>query len=98
MTNMYQKMTVYAVLAIAIGYLLISTVPAIITPPEEKMLTLGEEEMVTAPTPTEPGVEGEEARTLGEGLFWGEIYQYGFLAVDVAIAVGVYMLARRRFG
>lgn len=98
MTTMYQRMTVYAVLAIAIGYLLSSTVPAIITPPEEKMLALSEEEMVTATPSAEPGVEGKEAQPLGEGLFWGEIYQYGFLAVDVAIAVGVYMLARRRFG
>jgi hypothetical protein len=93
---MYQKMTVYAVLAIAIGYLLTSTVPAIITPPEEKMLALSEEGMVLTTPSAEPEVEGKEAQTF-EGQFWGEIYQYGFLAVDVAIAVGVYMLARRRF-
>jgi len=98
LTNMYQRMTVYAVLAIAIGYLLTSTVPTILTQPEDKMLTLGEEEMLTAPAPADSGAEGKEARALGEGQFWGELYQYGFLAVDVAIAVGVYMLARRRFG
>ena len=98
MTTMYQKMTAYTVLAVALGYLLISTVPATLTPPEPEMLATGEEgEILSAPSP-DSSIRGPGPETSEEKSALNETFQYSALIIDLLIALGVYMVARRRFG
>ncbi len=99
MTTMYQKMTAYTVLAVALGYLLISAVPATLTPPEPEMLATGEEGEIfpRAPSP-DSSIRGPEPEALEEKSALNEAFQYSVLIIDLLIALGVYMVARRRFG
>ena len=95
---MYQKMTAYTVLAVALGYLLISAVPATLTPPEPEMLATGEEgEVFSAPSP-DSSIRGPEPESLEEKATMNEVFQYSALIIDLLIALGVYIVARRRFG
>ncbi|MCW3978866.1 MAG: hypothetical protein NWF12_03895 [Candidatus Bathyarchaeota archaeon] len=97
MTTMYQKMTVYTVLAVALGYLLISTVPSAITPLEGEMLATAEEdEIFSAPQP-EAGVREPDSLAAEEKSALNEAFQYSVLIIDLLIALGVYIVAKRRF-
>ncbi|UCH57432.1 MAG: hypothetical protein JSV18_00490 [Candidatus Bathyarchaeota archaeon] len=110
------KMIVYTLLAITLGYLLISTVPGQLAPPlYEGVLSETEDSREIGPDESQPSVE-EAPETLGDssaltatspastagevasGLSGGYTMLVGTLIVNLSIAFGVYMLARRRFG
>jgi len=97
MTTMYQKMTVYTVLAVALGYLLISTVPSAITPLEGEMLATTEEDMITSAPKPEAGIREPELFATEEKSALNEAFQYSVLIIDLLVALGVYIVAKRRF-
>ena len=97
MATMYQKMTAYTVLAVALGYLLISAVPSAITPPEGEMLATAEEDMIKSTPEPEAGVREPDSFATGEKSALNEVFQYSVLLIDLLVALGVYMVAKRRF-
>jgi hypothetical protein len=98
MTTMNQKMMVYTVLAIALGYFLTSAVPATLTPSEGEFLMRGEgDSILSAPQP-ESSIEEPELDIVQEKFAWNEAFQYSILVVDFLIAFGIYVVAKRRLG
>lgn len=97
MTTMYQKMTVYTVLAVALGYLLISAVPSAIIPPEGEMLATVEEDMIRSAPQPEAGAREPESFAAEEKSALNEAFQYSVLIIDLLIALGVYFVAKRKF-
>jgi len=101
--TMESKAVVYAVLAVALGYLLISAVPnQLVTLGGEKGLVTIEEETQRAP-PESLELSGEKAQTYGDletqppppkGL-WREAAAIGVWIIDLLIALGAYFAARR---
>jgi hypothetical protein len=115
----------YAVLAIALGYLLISVVPSQLTPirretfeaprpgepaveeetlQEEPLITTEEEEigeeLSAAKTSADAArAAADEAKTAASGLTSasGVFGVFGNLLISLAVAFGVYWIARRRF-
>ena len=94
--NMNSRMTVYMVLAAALGYLLVSTVPATLMPPKmEFMRSPTEDEPVLGAKP-EMEIQGSGAEYIGQPTIWDSISQIGIWFVDLLIAIGVYFIARRK--
>jgi hypothetical protein len=98
---MNTKVFTYAVLAVALGYLLTSVVPSALVPETPSVfLESGEEPLIReVPPESESEVlgvpdldaEGKEVvRSLDDTL------QYGYLVLDLFIALGIYFIARRR--
>ena len=94
---MESKVAVYAVLAVALGYLLISVVPNRLvdlggeTPPipapAEEVYGFGDEER--------QAIKGVEPR-LSTGGMWDGAFALGIWMVDLLIALGVYLAVKRR--
>jgi hypothetical protein len=114
---MENKALVYAVLAISLGYLLVSAVPSQLAPPmfsaTEDSELLKEPAPGRAESPAEdasaPLIEqddtfsGDAAEAQGE-VFAAEggssnlvISVFGTMSVNLLLALGVYMVARRRY-
>jgi len=94
--NMNSKMTVYMVVAVALGYLLVSTVPATLMPPRmEAMRSPTEDEPVLGAKP-EMDIQESEAVLTGPPTVWDGVSQIGFWFLDLLIAFGVYFIAKRR--
>jgi len=106
------KATVYAVLAVALGYLLISIAPS-------RLADLGRPQALTAPAGEPSGfgveeapksVEGDRSQESAEGVqslgdaepglsaggLWDGAYAVGMWMVDLMLALGVYLAVRRR--
>ena len=124
---MGHKPYTYAVLAIALGYLLISVVPSRLTPmhyqtleterpvetvtaeggtlqEDEASITAEEEELgeeVSAATTSADAAKAaaDEARTAASGLttVGGFFGVFGNLLISLAVAFGVYWIAKQRF-
>lgn len=94
---MESKAAVYAVLAVALGYLLISVVPNRLvdlegeTPPlpapAEEVYGLDDEKRLAT-----KGVEPQVSR----GGVWGWAFAFGVWMVDLLIALGIYFAVKRR--
>lgn len=94
--NMNSKMTVYMVVAVALGYLLVSTVPNTLMPPRmEALRSPTEDEQILGAKP-EMEVQESEAKLLSQPTIRDSVSQIGFWLVDLLIAFGVYFIARRR--
>ena len=109
---MESKLIVYMVLAISLGYIVMSTIPGQLTPPRFKVVQ-HETESINTPNHDEPKTSAEEtlgadstadsAREAAEeskaarGPLTGSFMVVGTLVLNLSIAFGVYMLARRRF-
>ena len=94
--NMTQRPAVYAVVALAMGYLLMSTVPGLIEPPR-----MGDAQKLAKPgegfnLDTSGERAGESSVSAGGGSQrdWG--IMIGLMLIDVGIALGVYIIARQR--
>ena len=126
--TMENKVLVYAVLAISLGYLLVSAVPSQLAPPMFGEPT-GDSELLKAPRPERgeaPADSVAAPATDPDGTFSGDaaevqgdasaaqsssdkalaagggsgnlvISVFGTWSVNLAIALGVYFIARRRF-
>jgi hypothetical protein len=124
---MGHKPYTYAVLAIALGYILISVVPSRLTPmhyqtleterpgetitaeggtlqEDEASITAEEEELgeeVSAATTSADAAKAaaDEARTAASGLttVGGFFGVFGNLLISLAVAFGVYWIAKQRF-
>jgi hypothetical protein len=115
---MGQKPYTYAVLAIALGYILISVVPSRLTPMRYETLEVerpGETVLEEEPQEEEPLITTEqdtlgettsaaktaadEARTAASGLttVGGFFGVFGNLLISLAVAFGVYWIAKQRF-
>lgn len=102
---MDSKIPVYTVLAVVLGVLLTSTVPASLTPRQEpKFAVESEAPAIKAPAEDEVlGFRGDEDLSESDSLGDGRVnivdqaMQYSILVVDLFVAFGVYVLARRRF-
>lgn len=116
---MNSRAMVYAVFAVAVGYLLISAVPgelSLMVGPSVRAAggeeMLGGGELVTAPPPggeppgtleEAPEMQGESADSTKSpteamrGAGWLDPTTYGYFFVDLLIALGVYMVAKRHF-
>jgi hypothetical protein len=104
---MEHKIPVYTVLAVVLGVLLTSAVPATLTPKREHLFTSGPEtESPTVKAPVEGEVLGSRADEEMSGApplpssgsnMMDQALQYGILVVDLFVALGVYFVARRRF-
>jgi hypothetical protein len=105
--QMDSKIPVYTVLAVVLGVLLTSAVPASLTPRQEPLFMTGSDiEAPAAKAPVEDDVLSSRADDEIEGALPGgsvkanpldQALQYSILAVDLFIALGVYFVARRRF-
>lgn len=93
---MYSKMVIYTLLAVALGYILIEAVPGGLVQ-EVEVLRAEEGKMPPQEDQEIAGVESfETPKTTERGLLY-EVSQYGVWVVNVVIALGVYVVARRRF-
>ena len=103
---MESKSAVYAVLAVAIGYLLISVVPnrledlgggkPPIRAPAEEAFGLGDEESKSIES-AEEGLRIESAEPrFSTGGVWGGAYALGLWVVNLLIALGAYLVVKRR--
>jgi hypothetical protein len=100
---MNTKVFTYAVLAIALGYLLTSVLPSALVPEMPPvLLENGEEPLIREATPESESEMlgeqdlGEEEQTLDVVRSVDDIFQYGYLVLDLFIALGIYFVARRR--
>jgi hypothetical protein len=100
---MNTKVFTYAVLAVALGYLLTSVVPSALVPETPPVfLESGEEPLIReAPPESESEVLGdqdlgEEGQSLDVVRSVDDVFQYGYLVLDLFIALGIYFIARRR--
>jgi hypothetical protein len=94
--NMNSKITVYMVVAVALGYLLVSTVPNTLMPPRmEELRSPTEDEQILGAKP-KMEIQGSETKLLGQPTIWDSVSQIGFWLVDLLIAFGVYFIARRK--
>jgi hypothetical protein len=94
--NMNAKMTMYMVVAVALGYLLVSTVPNTLMPPRMEVLrSPTEDEQILGAKP-EMEIQGSEDKLQSQPTIWDSVSQIGFWFVDLLIAFGVYFIARRR--
>ena len=104
---MDSKIPVYTVLAVVLGVLLTSALPTSITPKQGPLFaTESEVEAPVMKAPAEDELLGSRA---DEGLnfatpaggartnFFDQASQYSILVVDLVVALGVYVVARRRF-
>lgn len=94
---MNSKVVVYAVLAVALGYFLISTAPAIMTPPEREPTFAGDEGKPLLGAPEESDIRGPEDQPSKKNQIWNEAFQFSVWIINLFIALGVYMVAKRRF-
>lgn len=104
---MDSKIPVYTVLAVVLGVLLTSAVPAGLTPRQEPLFMAGSEaEAPVMKAPAEDEVLGSRADEEMDGALPGgsvkgnpldQALQYSILVVDLFVALGVYFVARRRF-
>ena len=100
------KIPVYTVFAVVLGVLLTYAVPSALTP--QRFAMRGEAPDEDSPPVMAPGVEeATEAFSSGESLGApdkdvqnqggvNQFSKYSLLFVDLIIALGVYMIARRR--
>jgi hypothetical protein len=93
--NMNSRMAIYIVLAIAMGYMIVSTVPTTLTPPESDALRAGtKDEPIMSAQPErevfESELQSKNATTMGINTF-----QIGIWVLDLLIALGAYFLAKR---
>jgi hypothetical protein len=105
--QMDSKIPVYTVLAVVLGVLLTSAVPAGLTPRQEPLFMAGSEaEAPVMKAPAEDEVLGSRADEEMDGALPGgsvkgnpldQALQYSILVVDLFVALGVYFVARRRF-
>ena len=109
---MESKLIVYTVLAITLGYLFVSTIPGQLAPLRFESV-LPETESVNTPNHDEPKTSVEETfgadstmdsaretadeTSVAKGSLIEEYLLAGTLILNLSIAFGVYMLARRRF-
>jgi hypothetical protein len=104
---MDSKIPVYTVLAVVLGVLLTSAVPASITPKQGPLFaTESEVEAPAWKAPAEDEILGSRADEEVMGAAPGgsagtnlldQASQYSILVVDLVVALGVYVIARRRF-
>ena len=104
---MDSKIPVYTVLAVVLGVLLTSALPASLTPKQGPIFAAESE--VEAPAmkaPVEDELLGSRAdeemdfATPAGGVrtnLFDQASQYSILVVDLLVALGVYIVARRRF-
>lgn len=98
---MNTKVLTYAVLAVALGYLLTSVVPSALVPETPPVfLESGEEPLIReAPPESESEVLGDQdLGAEGQDVVRSvdDVFQYGYLVLDLFIALGIYFIARRR--
>lgn len=93
---MTSRAVVYAVLAVALGYLLISIIPATLIPHEKEILRPSDEKSPLAEAPGESTFKRSEETQIGKGVTWNEALKFSFLIIDLLIALGIYFIARRR--
>jgi len=97
--SMNAKIMAYMVVAVAVGYLLISAVPeqvSMLAGPQE-MLRAGEAPEESGGSILASGTEGGELGTLEDHGFMSTLDMYKWWAIDLLIAFSVYWVARRRF-
>jgi hypothetical protein len=104
---MDSKIPVYTVLAVVLGVLLTSTLPASLTPKQGPLFAAESEvepPVLKAPAEDELlGSRAEDEREFATPLGGAETnlidqaFQYSILVVDLLVALGVYVVARRRF-
>jgi len=95
---MNNKIMAYMVVAVAVGYLLVSAIPeqvSMFAEPQE-MLRLGEAPEKSEDPMLSSGAEEDELVTLDSGLA-STLNLYKWWAIDLAIAFSVYFIAKRRF-
>ena len=91
---MESKAIIYAVLAVALGYLLISVVPSrLAAVPEENLRSERGDAFSLAEAPP---VAGSEAQPPPESGIWSITQTLGVWIVDLMIALGVYLVVKRR--
>jgi len=90
---MESKAIIYAVLAVALGYLLISVVPSRLAAVPEENLRSEREAFSLAEAPP---VAGSEAQPPPESGIWSITQTLGVWIVDLMIALGVYLIVKRR--
>ena len=105
--QMDSKIPVYTVLAVVLGVLLTSAVPASLTPRQEPLFMAGSEtEAPVMKAPAEDEVLGSRGNEEMDSATPGgsvrenplsQASQYSILVVDLFVALGVYIVARRRF-
>jgi hypothetical protein len=105
--SMDSKISVYTVLAVVLGVLLTSVIPASLTPKQEPLFMA--ESDVEAPimkTPVEDELLGSRADSemnfstpVGDvrANLLNQALHYIILVLDLLVALGVYIVARRRF-
>ncbi len=98
---MNTKVFTYAVLAVALGYLLTSVVPSALVPETPPVfLESGEEPLIKEATPESEsevlGVPDLDAEGKEVVPSLDDALQYGYLVLDLFIALGIYFIARRR--
>ena len=104
---MDNKIPIYTALAVVLGVLLTSAVPASLTPKQEPLfMAETDTEAPAVKAPAEEGLLGSRADEdlTNEASVGGirtnpmdQALQYSILVVDLFIALGVYIVARRRF-
>ncbi len=105
---MDSKIPVYTVLAVVLGVLLTSAVPASITPKQEPLfMAESDAEAPVMKAPAEDELLGSRAdegsgfaTPAGGGVgtsLLDQALQYRILVVDLLVALGVYVVAKRRF-
>ena len=104
---MDSKIPIYTVLAVVLGVLLTSAVPASLTPKQEPLfMAESDSEAPVMKAPVEDELLGSRAdeemnfATPAGGVrtnLLDQALQYRILVVDLLVALGVYVVARRRF-
>lgn len=91
---MESKAVIYAVLAVAIGYLLISVVPNRLTAIQEEPSRSDREEVFGLEE--KPSIKGPEPLPPTQRGVWDVAQALGIWIVDLMIALGVYFAVKRR--
>lgn len=92
---MESRTPIYIVLAVVLGYLLISAVPERFTGPEEEAVREDAEKLYGMETDA-PQIEGSASDLSSTRGALNIVSDYGIWLVDLIVALGVYFIAKRR--
>jgi len=103
---MNNKATIYAFLAVILGYSLMTYIPSTITPSMTSIERSNDTNDSWLSTTPDSDILGSEGKSAAETAETAANYakaqtessvQFAFIAFDICLALGVYFLARKRF-
>jgi hypothetical protein len=94
---MHSKMAIYVLLAVGLGYFLISTVPMSLVPGENEVFQTGENDEFLSEDKEFSGFDSNEQTRTKKGFIIFDPFQYIVISLNFIISIGVYIIAKKKF-